>query len=83
MTPPRKALPVVDPDRCTGCGRCVAVCPPHVLWLDNEHPKGWGPKLAVLHDESGCTGCAKCVAVCPFEAIGMERMAPSNNHRTI
>ena len=74
MTPPRKALPVVDPDRCTGCGRCVAICPPHVLWLANEHPKGWGSKLAVLHDEPLCTGCAKCAVVCPFEAIRMERM---------
>lgn len=73
MTPPRKALPVVDPDRCTGCGRCVAICPPHVLWLANEHLKGWGPKLAVLHDEPLCTGCAKCAVVCPFEAIRMER----------
>lgn len=27
------ALPVIDPARCTGCGWCVAVCPPHVLSL--------------------------------------------------
>lgn len=72
---PRQALPVVDPDRCTGCGRCVAICPPHVLELANDHPKGWGPKLAALHDEPGCTGCAKCAVVCPFEAIRMARMA--------
>jgi ferredoxin len=71
----RKALPVVDPDRCTGCGRCVAICPPHVLGLANEHPKGWGPKRAALHDEPGCTACAKCVVVCPFDAISMQRVA--------
>ena len=28
-----KALPTIDPQRCTGCGWCVAVCPPHVLSL--------------------------------------------------
>ena len=28
-----KALPEIDPDRCTGCGRCVAACEPKVLWL--------------------------------------------------
>ncbi|MEY2838422.1 MAG: hypothetical protein RJB60_721 [Pseudomonadota bacterium] len=71
----RKALPVVSPERCTGCGRCVAACPPQVLWLANAHPKGWGPKHAVLHDEPGCTGCAKCAVVCPFEAISMQRVA--------
>lgn len=72
---PRKALPHIDPDRCTGCGRCVAACPPHVLWLETEKPNGMGDKRAVLHDEPGCTGCAKCDVVCPFEAITMVRIS--------
>ncbi|WP_201496008.1 4Fe-4S binding protein [Rubrivivax sp. A210] len=65
---PRKALPEVSA-RCTGCGRCVAVCPPRVLWLDL---KGW-KKTAVLHDAAHCTGCAQCVPACPFDAITMKR----------
>ena len=28
-----KALPTIDPQCCTGCGWCVAVCPPQVLSL--------------------------------------------------
>lgn len=73
-TPARRpALPVIDPDRCTGCGRCVAACPEHVLWLQAEKPYGMGDKHAVLHDAPGCTGCAKCVVVCPFEAVSMAR----------
>ncbi|NBD19079.1 4Fe-4S dicluster domain-containing protein [Aquabacterium fontiphilum] len=67
------ALPQVDPARCTGCGRCVAACPPRVLWLASAHPRGWGPKQAVLHDVPGCTGCARCAVVCPFDAIRMAR----------
>ena len=70
---PAKALPVIDPARCTGCGRCVGLCPPQVLWLETADPRGWGPKQAVLHDAAGCTGCALCAVHCPFDAIGMVR----------
>lgn len=68
-----KALPAVDPARCTGCGWCVGVCPPHVLSLRMPDGAAWGPKLSVLHDAAGCTGCALCFVRCPFDAITMVR----------
>ncbi|AVS76613.1 4Fe-4S ferredoxin [Paracidovorax avenae] len=79
-----KALPDINADRCTGCGRCVAVCAPHVLSLGTEGSPGregapsppWGPKRSVLHDPAGCTGCALCAVHCPFDAIRMERARP-------
>ena len=71
-TPPRRrALPVVDPDRCTGCGWCVAVCGPHVLSLSTPDPGG--RKQSFMHDAEACTGCALCAVRCPFDAIAMER----------
>jgi ferredoxin len=70
-----RALPAVNPAQCTGCGRCVAACPPKVLWLQAPHPKGWGPKVSTLHDPDACTGCAKCHVVCPFDAIRMVRLS--------
>ncbi|MBW8758725.1 MAG: 4Fe-4S binding protein, partial [Burkholderiales bacterium] len=56
MTPRRPAvrLPLVDSERCTGCGRCVAACDPRVLSL--ETMPDWR-KSAVLHQADGCTGC--------------------------
>lgn len=63
------SLPAIDPARCTACGRCVAVCAPHVLSL---HPQGW-VKTAALDDAQGCTGCAQCYVVCPFGAVRMVR----------
>jgi ferredoxin len=74
-TAPRKALPAIDPQRCTGCGWCVAVCAPHVLSLQVPGPDPWGPKGSTLHDAPGCTGCALCAVRCPFGAIRMVRAA--------
>ncbi len=66
---PAAFLPTIAPERCTGCGRCVAACEPHVLSL---HPQGW-VKVAALDDAAGCTGCAQCLVVCPFGAVHMRR----------
>ena len=74
-TTPRKALPTIDPQRCTGCGWCIAVCTPHVLSLQVQGTGPWGPKCSTLHDAPGCTGCALCAVRCPFDAIRMVRVA--------
>ena len=42
---PAAFLPAIDPARCTACGRCVAVCAPHVLSL---HPQGLAPRIVNL-----------------------------------
>ena len=79
MNASRKALPDIDTDRCTGCGWCVAVCPPHVLTLQVQGAVRWGPKRAQLHDATACTGCALCAVRCPFDAIRMVRIAAAHD----
>ena len=69
MTHPPPRLPEIDTARCTGCGRCVAACEPHVLSLEVVRWK----KFAVLHDAQRCTGCSDCAVVCPFHVIKMRR----------
>ena len=52
--------PIVDPERCNGCGICVR--PGHcdaVIVTDG---------LAIIHAET-CTGCGICVAICPRKAL--------------
>ena len=69
-TMPAKILPAITPERCTGCGRCVAACASHVLSL---HIHKW-VKTARLDDASACTACAQCLVVCPFGAVRMVRV---------
>jgi nitroreductase/NAD-dependent dihydropyrimidine dehydrogenase PreA subunit len=56
----RTVTTVIDPDRCTGCGLCIRVCPSETLSMVNE-------KAAVTGSES--IGCGHCQAVCPARAI--------------
>ena len=53
-------LPVVDPGKCTGCGKCVDFCQFHAL----AHT---GKSLMVFEDI--CHSCGGCLLVCPENAL--------------
>jgi heterodisulfide reductase subunit A len=54
----------IDPEICTGCGKCAKVCPYHAIEVDKE-------KKTAKVIEAACSGCGTCGAECPFEAITM------------
>lgn len=56
--------PIVDPDKCAGCGECVDVCPVEVYELQD------GKSNPVNGEE--CLGCESCVEVCEHGAITIE-----------
>ncbi len=62
-------LPEVVEDKCTGCGKCVEVCPVESLSLvsagNPENKKKKKAKLAEHH----CLGCGVCVRACPHDAL--------------
>lgn len=63
-----RGLVFIEPERCKGCGFCVAFCPVDVLELSKDfNKKGYHPPL--LKDPEGCTGCALCGLFCPDFAI--------------
>ena len=62
-------LPRVDEENCTGCGKCVEVCPVKAMSLVTANdPEKSRLKKAVV-DESLCLGCGLCVRACPGESI--------------
>jgi NAD-dependent dihydropyrimidine dehydrogenase PreA subunit len=53
--------PVVDEDKCTGCGNCVEICPSEVYQMEDEKSN------PVRLEE--CVECWACVNQCPSESI--------------
>ncbi len=56
--------PVIDKEKCTGCGTCVNTCPQGVLELKGDKAEAVNP--------DNCIGCKACEAVCPVGAITVQ-----------
>lgn len=56
----------IDPDKCSGCGQCLAVCPDRTLSLV-------AGRAAVTGEH--CLQCGHCLAVCPTGAVTVTALA--------
>ena len=54
-------MPVLDQEKCNGCGLCVSVCYCNALiFVDN---------VVTVVETAECGWCTECEAVCPNGAI--------------
>ena len=62
-------LPVLDGEKCTGCSRCVTVCPVEAMALVSAHDARRPKKKKAFLREEKCLGCGICIRNCPERAI--------------
>ena len=60
--------PIIDPDRCRGCKRCMRECANNGLAFDEER------KIMTVNTEN-CVGCGRCIGACNFDAIDFAQNA--------
>jgi ferredoxin len=72
-------VPRIDENKCTGCRKCISVCPKALITL---RPLSKDVQVICRSQDRGavakqkcsvaCIACTKCVKTCPVQAISMD-----------
>lgn len=60
----QRAFPVVETEKCIGCGRCAESCPRKLITVVGQKAE---------MKRRGCISCFCCQEMCPAHAIGVEK----------
>jgi len=63
-TAQERAKPLLVPEYCKGCGRCIDSCNKHCIELGTEINPATGLIPVILHLEN-CNACGLCITACP------------------
>lgn len=56
---------ITEPERCSGCGRCIAACPEKLYGFEYYQHR----KTSRNKTPAKCTLCGRCVTACPLDII--------------
>jgi ferredoxin len=65
-------IPKIIEEKCTGCGKCVSLCPVEAMTLvtaSDPHKPG---KKKAKPDDDQCLGCGVCLKGCNVDALKLE-----------
>jgi thioredoxin reductase (NADPH) len=65
MTEPASLHPIINHNRCIGCGSCVKACPEH----PGHHVLGLIGEKSNLINPTDCIGHGACLTACPADAV--------------
>ena len=71
-----RVYPVVDEERCSGCGSCKEACPHTAIEMEEREreiavfgPQGAAVAPVAVVREDACVGCGLCASTCPSDVI--------------
>ncbi|MCD7835836.1 MAG: 4Fe-4S binding protein, partial [Lachnospiraceae bacterium] len=81
-------IAVVDREKCKACGKCVDICPKHIISLIPYNAKqvaacsstDKGP-VTMKACQVGCIGCGICVKNCPNGAVTVKDFHATIDHK--
>jgi len=61
--------PEIDPEKCTGCGKCIAPCPTDALTIADSKQED---RRTLFLNYGDCIFCGLCEPACPYQAISFK-----------
>lgn len=69
-----KSYPLLDENKCVGCGKCAESCPAHVIRIVEKNSRSsQTPCKKAVFRKKGCISCFCCQEMCPMKAISVKK----------
>ncbi|MBN1562405.1 MAG: 4Fe-4S dicluster domain-containing protein [Anaerolineae bacterium] len=65
-------IAAIDLDKCSGCGKCVNICPVEAMTLVSANDPTQPKRKQARLNEDICLGCGVCARVCDSDGITMQ-----------